>query len=218
MYLLLPETGPMEEKIAERRYNVVLHLPVKIEYKVLETYLQKKLLGKILSKGKANGETSDHARIQKINLERSPLEDFDLAVHLQLGLLTTFFRNREIKMTLHLALGFREAQQEILIPKYRLDGENNGWFTNKLVETLVNNFMYSKLKEKMRFDISPIVAQKLEKLNAEFAGGKEIVEGINLSGKLNEFRVQEVIPGQRTLLVSVKILGNNVLNIRKIEL
>lgn len=218
MYLLLPETGPMEEKIAERRYNVVLHLPVKIEYKVLETYLQKKLLGKILSKGKANGETSDHARIQKINLERSPLEDFDLAVHLQLGLLTTFFRNREIKMTLHLALGFREAQQEILIPKYRLDGENNGWFTNKLVETLVNNFMYSKLKEKMRFDISPIVSQKLEKLNAEFAGGKEIVEGINLSGKLNEFRVQEVIPGQRTLLISVKILGNNVLNIRKIEL
>jgi hypothetical protein len=218
MYLLLRENVTMEENITDRRYNVILHLPVKIEYRVLETYLQKKLLGKILSKGKANGETSDHARIQKINLVRSPLEDFDLAVQLQLKLLTTFFKNREIKVVVHLSLNFNEPQQEIRIPRYRLDGENNGWFTNKLVETLVNNFMYSKLKEKMKFDISPIINQKLEKLNAELGGGKEMAEGINLTGKISEFRVQEVIPGQRTLLVSVKILGNNVLNIRKIEI
>lgn len=218
MYLLLSETGTMEEIIQENRYNVIIHLPVKIEYKILDAYLQKKFLGKILSKGKANGESSDHVRIQKINLERSPLEDFDLAVHLQLQLLTTFFSGREIKMVVHLSLSFKEAQQEVLIPRYRLDGENNGWFTNKLVETLVNNFMYSRLKEKMKFDLRPLIAERLEKLNVELSTGKEIVEGVNLTGKLSELRVQEVIPGQRTLLVSVKILGNNVLNIRKIDL
>ncbi|WP_029038885.1 DUF4403 family protein [Salinimicrobium xinjiangense] len=206
------------EKITERKYNVILHLPVKIEYKVIETYLQKKFLGKILSKGKANGETSDHARIQKINLTRSPLDEFDLAVQLQLKLLTSLFKNREIKMVVHLSLDFKEAQQEVLIPRYRLDGENSGWFTNTLVETLVNNFMYSKLKEKMKFDISPIIANKLEKLNTELGGGKEMAEGINITGKIDQFRVQEVIPGQLNLLVTVRILGNNVLNIRKIDL
>lgn len=208
----------MEEALSESRYNIILHLPVKIEYKVLETYLQKKLLGKVLSKGKANGETSDHARIQKINLERSPFEDFDLAVHLQLKLLTTFFRDREIKMVVHLSLSFKELQQELLIARYRLEGENNGWFTDKVVETLINNFMYSKLKEKMKFDLRPVISERLEKLNSELSAGKEIAEGINLSGKVSEFRVQEVIPGQRTLLVSIKVLGNNILNIRKIEL
>lgn len=218
MYLLSPKPGTMEGVTTESRHNVIIHLPVKIEYKVLETYLQKKFLGKILSKGKSSGATSDHARIQKMNLARSPHEDFDLAIYLQLQLLTTLFRNKEIKIVMHLGLSFNEAQQEIVVHKYRLDGENNGWFTNTLVETLINNFMYSKLKEKMKFDLTPVVKDRLEKINIDLTEGKEIVEGISLTGKLSEFRVQEVIPGQRTLLVSVKILGNNVLNIKKIDL
>lgn len=214
----LPNRLTMEGTSPENKYNVTLHLPVKIDYKVLETYLQKKLLGKILSKGKSSGETSDHARIQKINLGRSPLEDFDLAVHVQLKLLTTLFKDKEIKVVMHLSLSFREADQEVLIRRYKLEGENSGWFTNKVVETLINNFMYSKLKDKMKFDIRPVVATKLEKLNQRFAGGLEVADGVNITGKVSDFRVQEVIPGQRTLLVSVSILGNNVLNIKSIEI
>ena len=208
----------MEEKSPENKYNVILRLPVKISYKVLETYLQKKLLGKVLSKGKANGQTSDHARIQKINLERSPLEDFDLAVHVQLSLLTTFFKNRKVKATAHLALGFQKAEQEVLIRRFKLESENNGWFIDNLVEMLVNNFMVAKLKEKMKFDIRPIVTTRLEKLNERLAGALQVTDGVNITGKISEFKVQEVIPGQRTLLVAVSILGNNVLNINSIDI
>ena len=208
----------MEITSPENRYNVVLNLPVKISYKVLETYLQKKFLGKILSKGKANGSTSDTARIQKIRLERSPLEDFDLVVHLQLQMLTTFFKNKEIKMAVHVSLAFRENQQEILVPRYQLEGENNGWFTNTAVETLVNNFLYSKLKEKMKIDIRPLVKKRLEGINEKLGKGVEVADGINITGKVNEFRIKEVIPGQMTLLVAVHVLGNNVLNIQKIDL
>lgn len=208
----------MEEKNPENKYNVILRLPVKINYNVLESYLQKKLLGKILSKGKANGGTSDHARIQKINLGKSPLEDFDLAVHVQLKLLTTFFRNKEIKAVAHLSLGFHEAEQEVLIRRFKVEGENNGWMINTLVETLINNFLYSGLKEKMKFDIRPIVASKLEQLNEKLSSALQVAVGVNLTGRISEFRVQEIIPGQRTLLVSLKILGNNVLNIDSIDI
>lgn len=221
MYLLFSkilELTIMETTTQESRYNVILHLPVKITYKVLETYLQKKLLGKILSKGKADGSSSDTARIQNIKLERSMLDDYDLAVHLQLGLLTTFFKNKEIRMTVHLAISFREASQEIMISHYKLEGENNGWFINTAVETLINNFLYSKLKEKMKFDIRPVVTEKLQGINNKLTNGFEVAEGINLTGKVNEFRVKEVIPGQRTLLVTVNVMGNNVLNIQKIDL
>ena len=202
----------------ESRYNVILHLPVKINYKVLEVYLQKKLLGKILSKGKAGGGSSDTARIQKISLGRSPLEDHDLLVHVQLKLLTTFFRNKEIKMGIHLSLKFNEKEQEIHIPQYKLEGENKGWFTNKLMETFINNFMYSKLKQKMKFDIRPVVKQKLVGINERLNSGLEVMDGVNITGKVNEFKVKEVIPGQKTLLVAVDIFGNNVLNIQKIDL
>lgn len=208
----------MEATSQENRYNVILHLPVKITYKVLEAYLQKKLLGKILSKGKAHGGSSDTARIQEISLDRSPLDDYDLAVHLQLELLTTFFKNKEIKMVVHLAISFRETSQEIIISKYKLEGENNGWFIDKAVETLINNFLYSKLKEKMRFEIRPLVDQKIGEVNQKLANGLEVMEGINLTGKISEFRVKEVIPGQKTLLVAVNVLGNNVLNIQQINL
>ena len=208
----------MEGKDPENNYNVVLRLPVKVDYQVLQTYLQKKLLGKIISKGKANGETSDRARIQGITLERSPLEDFDLAVNVQLKLLTSFFKGKVIRVVAHLSVGFNEAEQQVLIRRYKLDSENNGWFTDRVVETLVNNFMYSKLKEKMKFDIRPLVKEKLDKLNAKLTAGLEVTDGISITGKLKEFRVEEVIPGQRTLLVAVSILGNNVLNIKSIDI
>lgn len=208
----------MEGIDPENNHNVVLRLPVKVDYEVLQTYLQKKLLGKVISKGKANGETSDRARIQGITLERSPLEDFDLAVHVQLRLLTSFFRDKIIKVVVHLSIGFSEPEQQVLIRRYKLDSENNGWLTDRLVETLVNNFMYSKLKEKMKFDIRPVVREKLEKLNLKLTTGLEVADGISITGKLKEFRVQEVIPGQRTLLVGVSILGNNVLNIKSIDI
>ena len=208
----------MEETNPENKYNVILRLPVKIDYKVLEIFLQKKLLGKVLSKGKANGATSDHAKIQKINLGRSPLEDFDLAVHVQLKLLTTFFKNKVIKAVVHLSLSFKEADQEVQIRRYKLDSENNGWFVDKAVETVINNFMYSKLKEKMKFDIRPLVVDKLESLNQKLAAGFEVTDGMNITGKVNEFRIQEIIPGQRTLLVAVSIMGNNILNIKSIDI
>lgn len=208
----------MEGIDPENNYNVILRLPVKVDYQVLQTYLQKNLLGRIISKGKANGEVIDRARIQGITLGRSSQEDFDLAVQVQLKLLTTFFRNKVIKVEAHLSLGFSEADQQVQIRRYKLDSENNGWLTDKLVETIVNNFMYSKLKEKMKFDIRPVVKEKLEKLNQKLAGGMEVADGINITGKLKEFRVEEIIPGQRTLLVAVSILGNNVLNIKKIDI
>lgn len=207
----------MEEETLDNKHNVILRLPVKIDYKVLEDYMQKKLQGKILSKGKANGETSDHARIQKIRLERSPLEDFDLAVHVQLSLLTTFFKSKEIQAVAHLSIKFLEAEQEVLVRRFKVEGENNGWFINTLVETLINNFLYSKLKEKMKFDIRPTVSKQLERINEKLSDALELTNGVNVTGKINEFRIQEIIPGQRKLLVSVSILGSNVLNVEDIN-
>ena len=208
----------MEGINPENRYNVILRLPVKVDYKVLQTYLQKMLLGKIISKGKANGETLDRARIQGVKLEKSPLEDFDLAVHVQLKLLTTLFKGKILNVKAHLAVKLNEADQQVHIRRFKVDSENNGWFTDRILETLVNSFMYSTLKKKMKFDIRPVVAEKLEKFNQKLVGGLEVTDGVKITGNVKEFKVEELVPGQRTLLVSVKILGNNILNIQSIDI
>lgn len=197
--------------------NVQIQLPVKIDYKVIDVFLQKKFQGKVLSKGKANGESSDHARVRHISIEKSPLEDYDLALNLKLQLLTTFFRNKEINLVVHLALAFQENSQEVRIQQYKLDGENNSWVINKLLETLINGFFYEKLKKRMKFDLKPHLEKQTGKINEKLLNGTEIQQGIHLSGHVNNFSINEIIPGQRYLLVSLNLLSNNVVNIKELD-
>ncbi len=208
----------MEKYEAIPNEKVNIDLPVKVDYRVLDEFLQKKFQGKILSKGKANGETSDTAKIQKISLRRSQKEDFDLVLHLRLKMLTLLLRNKEFEVEMHLAVSFDPVSQEVSIKKYELDGENNGWFTNTLVETLGNTLLYGILKNKMKFDLRPLIEKQLTNLNGKFSEGMEVKEGIFLSGRLSSVRINDLIPGHDHLLVAVSIMGKNVLNIKKIAL
>lgn len=197
--------------------KVAIELPVKIDYRVLDKFLQKKFEGKTLSKGKANGETSDTAKIQKISLRRSQKEDFDLVLQLRLKMLTLLLKNKEFEVEMHLAVNFDPVSQHISIKKYELDGENSGWFTNTLIETLVNTLFYGILKNKMKFDLRPMIEKQLEQLNGKFSEGMEVKEGIFLSGRLSSFRINDVIPGHDHLLVAISIRGRNVLDIKKLD-
>ncbi len=207
----------MEKYEAIPNEKVNIDLPVKIDYKVLDDFLQKKFQGKILSKGKANGETSDTARIQKISLRRSQKEDFDLVLHLRLQMLTLLLKNREFEVEMHLAIGFDPISQQVAIKKYELDGENSGWLTNTLIETLGNTLLYGILKNKMKFDLRPLIEKQLGNLNTKLSTGMEIKEGVLLSGRLTSFKIKDVVPGHDHLLVAVSLMGRNVLNIKNIS-
>lgn len=206
----------MTNSAGRAKSNVHIELPVKIDYRVLDAYLQKKFNGKILSKGRDDGESSDRARIRKIVLRRSEQEGFDLALHLQLTLLTTLFKNKEINAIVHLDVEFREAEQEVYIHHYEFEGENN-WFINKLLETLLNTIIYSSLKKKMKMGLDEIIEKQLATFNGKLRDGLEVREGTWLSGKFNKFRVKEIVPGMDHLLVALEISGNNVLNIKEIS-
>ena len=207
----------MTKSAGNPRSNVNIQLPVKIDYRVLDAYLQKKFNGKILSKGSADGESSsDHARIRKISLRRSELEDFDLALHLQLTLLTTLFKNKEIDAVVHLDVEFREAEQEVYIHHYEFEGENN-WFIDRLLETFLNSIVYSTLKKRMKMGLDEIIEKQLSTFNAKLTDGLEVRQGTWLSGKFNSFKVKEIVPGRDYLLVSLEISGNNVLDIKDIS-
>lgn len=198
--------------------NLQLDLPIKIDYTALEALLQQKLQGKILSKGKPNGDTSDTAKIESIALRRSKNLDFDLVLHLRIKLLTTLFRNKEFELELFLALDFDPESQEISIRKYVLEGENTGWLTNTLMETLVNTLLYGILKKKLKFDLHDLIQTELEKLNRKLSGGIELKDGIFLSGRIFDFQIKTIKARQDHLSVDIRTSGVNVLNIKKISL
>ena len=208
----------MMETAAEAfKENVKIQIPVKVDYRVLNSYLQKKFKGKVLSKRKPDGTTSDHARILEIALQRSPREDFDLCIHVRLQLLTSFLRNKEVEADLHLSIRFSEVSQEVFIERYELDGENNGWLVDNAVEVVINSFLYGKIKGKMKADLRPIVAQQLENLNVKLLEGFELKQGVFLTGKVEKVHIVGIIPGLDHLLVSVLILSNNQLNLKSID-
>ena len=208
----------METAAEAYKENVKIQIPVKVDYKVLNNFLQKKFQGKILSKGKADGTTSDHARILEIALHRSQKEDFDLCLHTKLQLLTRLFRNKEIETDIHLSLRFSEVSQQVFIERYELEGENNSWLVNNAIEVIINTFLYSKIKGKMQADLRPIISKQLENINIKLLQGLELKDGVFLSGKVERVHILGVVPGLDHLLVSVLILSNNQLNLKNIDL
>lgn len=197
--------------------SVILNLPVKINYKVLEGYLRNELIGEIIRDDHSEGETSDYAQILALSLRKSQKENFDLALNLRVKTLTSFFKNKILRLTFHSSLQFDKEKQEISVIDYSLEGENRSWLMNKFMQVLANTFMYSSLKKKMVFNFDPVIEKQQEEINKKLSSQYEVFAGINLAGKLQKLRVTEIVPGEDHLLVSVAASGHAVVNVKELN-
>lgn len=207
----------MEKTEPVSQGGIKIHLPVKIDYHVLETYLRKRMTGEKMRVEKENGEFSTYAEITGFSLERSRLEEFDLAVFIRYKTLTTFFRNREGEVLVDLSLYFDEEAQEVLVTDYKLKGNSAGWLMNKVLPSVINTFLHKKLKSKMKFAFKSKIEEQVKALNAKLEQQVRAGEGIYLSGGLNKFKVSDIIAGSSHFLVSVEIEGAALAEIKSIE-
>ncbi|MEG9327021.1 DUF4403 family protein [Salinimicrobium catena] len=205
------------ENIEKPQENLVLNLPVKISYKVLEAYLRKELLGEVIRDDHSKEETSEYAQILALSLRKSGKENFDLALILRIKTLTSFFKNKILRLNFHASLQFEKEKQEISVNDYSLEGENRSWLMNKFIQVLANTFMYSSLKKKMRFDFRPVIEKQLEEINQKLTSHLEVFDGIFLTGKIQDFRITEIVPGEDYLLVSVAAAGSGLVNVQELN-
>lgn len=206
------------ENIEKPQENLVLNLPVKIGYKVLEAYLRKELVGEVVRDDHSEQETTEYAQILALSLRKSGKENFDLALILRIKTLTSFFKNKILRLNFHASLQFEKEKQEIFVNDYSLEGENRSWLMNKFIQVLANTFMYSSLKKKMRFDFSPVIEEQLKAINDKLESQFKVFEGIYVSGKLKDFRVTDIVPGEDYLLVSVATSASGVVNVKELNL
>ncbi|MFD2517834.1 DUF4403 family protein [Salinimicrobium flavum] len=207
----------MENSGRSTKENVMLRLPVKIRYTAIERYLREKYIGEVLKEEKKDGEEKEYAEVLAISLGKSEEENFDLALNLQLRTLTSFFKNKILRVRVHLAMTFDPDKQEVRISDYQLEGENNSWLINKFLQVMANTFLFSGFRKKMKYDFRPLIEDQVLDLNKKLQGDMEVYDGINISGNLSEFRIADLIPGQAHLLISVVIAGNTVIDIEKIN-
>ncbi|HET7361331.1 MAG TPA: DUF4403 family protein [Salinimicrobium sp.] len=197
--------------------NIKIALPVEVEYGVLNELLKKKLQGKILSKGRKNGSSSDKAKIKELFLKRNLKKGFPVSLQLRIKLLTTLFSGKEVEMLVHLLPEFYPGTQKIFVQKYEIDGLNNGWIINNLLESLVNSFLYNNLKNKMKFNLQRIIRPKIDRLNTKLLSGIEVKNGIFLSGEIKDFKVQNIIFQEDVVIAFLDLSGNNKVHIQKID-
>lgn len=198
--------------------NIKITIPVIIGYHVLDKYLREKLIGEIISKDDKDGEKSNFARILDVSLEKSYLDGYDILLNITLQTLTSLFKNREVQIFFHAALELNKELQHISLQKFEIDGKTKNWFANKLLETVVNNWMYEKLKKKMNFDLMPHIEEKVVDINKKLENKLEAKEGVNLIGSLEKVEISNLSAGEKELWISVSVSGKGLLELEKLDL
>ncbi len=188
--------------------NIVIRLPIKIDYHVLEAYLQEKFIGENIE---------DYAKITDVSLYKSLKEKYDIALELEFKMLTSLFRNREGSIILHASLNFDHINQEITVKDYKLQGNSESWLMNNSFQAMANTFFHKKIKEKMKFQLRPHIEKQLLSLNRNLENPLEAAGGIFLSGYLKDFVIQKIIPGDNLVLIFIEIEGNALVDIKKID-
>ncbi len=197
--------------------NIKLNLPVKISYQVLEDVLQKKLVGEQIGMEDSNGTIKNYAEVLGANLGKSKEPNFDLTLNLRLKTLTTLFKNKEVTLLVHIALGFDEADQVIDVKEYELEGQSKSWLMDNSLETLANTLIYKKIKNKMKLDLRPHIEDQLANINQKLGNEMETAPGVFLSGNVNTLKVAEIIPGDSLLLILLEISAYGFLNVKEIK-
>lgn len=203
------------EKISDTNVNVTI--PVKIGYPVLDKFLRSKMIGEIISKEGSDGEKSNYAQILDVTIGQSELEGFDLCLNIDLQTLTSLFKNKRVKILFHAALHLHKEEQRISLEDYKVDGKTKNWIADQVLETVVNKWMYDKLKRKMNFDFMPHIEEHVKSLNEKLENKLEAKEGIHLIGTLENMELSNLKAGDTDLWVSVTVKGTGIVELTKLD-
>ncbi len=198
--------------------NIRITIPVIVGYKILEKHLGGKMVGKILANENKHGEKSNYAMVLDVSIEKSDLEGFDLILVITLRTLTNLFKNREVKIFFHAALELDQDLQQVSLKDFEIDGKTQYRFADRLLETVVNKWMYSKLKKKMHYDLMPLLKEKVATINLELENKLEAKAGVNLLGSLDKVEISSLRAGEKELCISVSVLGTGLIELEKLEL
>ena len=198
--------------------NINITVPVIIGYAVLDKYLRQKLVGEIISKESNDGKKSNYAQVLDVSIGKSDSEAFDLCIEINLQTLTSFFKNKQVKIYFHAALELDRENQHISLKHYEIDGKTNNWLADQILEAVVNKWMYDKLKKKMNFNLLPHIEEKIGSLNEKLENKLEAKEGVHLIGSLDKFEISNLKAGENELWISVTVTGTGMVELEKLEL
>ncbi len=196
--------------------GVNILLPVQIKLKVLEKKLQEELIGfEVRKDGEDDGTL--YGEVLAANLHPGT-QGYDLNLELEILTKTKLFKNKKLKIDLQLKLNFNQQKQAIDLEDYKATGENNSWFTNKLIGFLLNSLIRKKVLEKSNFHLEPKLKKAKTALNKKLENLFEVKKGVLLYGNMQELFLQEVYVKEKHLIILLAAQGDLAAEIFELNL
>lgn len=198
--------------------NIHVQLPVKIGYAVLQDVLRSTLIGEMIQKEKGNGEARNYAQVLEVSLYQSPLENFDIALDLEVQTLTSLWKNKRFNLAFHSCIDFNREEQQVSISSYKAVVDTKSKITDALLEGAVNSWFYKLIRKKMEVDLAPKINAELSKINQKLRNQIEAADGIFVSGSLEKVEIETIEAEQRHLNILIRVDGDSAIEIKKLNI
>lgn len=198
--------------------DIALSIPIKISFIALKNYLNKEFVGKTISRNNSNGKEINYFKILDIDIDKSDTEPYNLELRVKLETLTTFYNKRVLEISVQTLVKMDVNSQRIYIETYKIDSTGKSWIANKMLESIVNTFIYRKIIKNFNIELVPLINEKLIELNEKLASQVEVKNGISIIGALNSLTITHFEVKQNAMWVIINIKGWGIIDIENLEL
>lgn len=195
--------------------GIYIQMPVKIKLEALEKVFQQKMVGYKIQK-----EEEDSKQIGEIlSVFLSPGTDgYDLNVQQEILMKTLLFSNKKVKFNFQLKLNYNAHEQELVVSDYKAEGEHKTWFTNQLLNVMLNSIFRKKILGKSKILLLPKIDELLLKMNEKLKNIVEVKSGVLLFGKVDQLRVLNLYFKENYLVAILKLEGALAAEISQLEI
>ncbi|MDN3595389.1 DUF4403 family protein [Zunongwangia endophytica] len=193
--------------------GLILNIPVKIPYAVLEKAIEEKLQQEDDEDEKG---ISDYAEVRFVWLEKNPEVDYDITLGLRLQAKTFLFKNKEIELKIHLKFAFDSVTNQFSLADYEAVGENESKFMNKIVQVILNKFIQKKILQKSKQNLSEKLKQELNKINIKLKENNQPAEGLLVDAHLDQLNISHFEFAPQDLYVFLNIQGEAEMEVNKL--
>lgn len=206
-------------EVENRNYNedgIIINIPVKVKLEALEKLIQDKLIGFKIKKDNSP-EEKELGEITAISLS-SGEEEYDVNIHQEVLLDTILFSNKKVKFSIQLKFEYNYLLQELVVSKYKVEGENKAWLTNQVLKVMMNTLLKKKILDKSKLLLLPKIEEAIQNINDKLENIIEVKEGVLVFGAIDQIQVINLFFKENDLIAILKIQGALAAEVSKIEI
>ncbi|SHJ10182.1 protein of unknown function [Mesonia phycicola] len=207
------------KEVENRNYNedgIIINIPVKIKLEALEKLIQDKLIGFKIKKDNSS-EEKELGEITAISLSPGE-EEYDVNIHQEVLLDTILFSNKKVKFSIQLKFEYDYLLQELVVSKYKVEGENKAWLTNQVLKVMMNTLLKKKILDKSKLLLLPKIEEAIQNINDKLENIIEVKEGVLVFGAIDQIQVINLFFKENDLVAILKIQGALAAEVSKIEI